>query len=97
MIGDSYLAQAQLTHSQTVKVQTSPSQSVHLHTSHPHPAGVDCLLASAQQDLGLAASDAGRQPQSPQAQSSQLQFTPSQLRHLQSVQPHGDFPVREDA
>jgi hypothetical protein len=82
MDSDHYLAQAHPTHSQPApQVQVSPLQSGHLQTLQPQPACAVGLSAEAQHDPALGAADAVRQPQSPQEQSSQLQFTPSQFGH----------------
>ena len=85
---DRYLPQAQPTHSQEAPhVQVCPLQSGHVHTLQSQPACAVSLIADAQHDLEVGATDSERQPQLPHEQSSQLQFTPSQFGHWQSVQP----------
>jgi hypothetical protein len=82
-----YLAQPHLTQLHVSHVHVSPLQSSHLQTSQPQPAAACWVLAELQHAPVFKAAGAAAHLQSAQSHTSQLQFTPSQSGHRQSVQP----------
>jgi len=82
-------------------VQNSPLQSGHLHTSQPqHEAFFVSLgAATAGRELTAAVDTLDMatfwQPQLPHSQTSQVQNSPLQSGHLQSMQPQADAALAE--